>query len=177
MRQTFTFLIGIPGAGKSTLVKRALVGLPRETSREILPHVIFPTLGLAMLGHPRQRGGGTDALHRGILPDACAFLEANALPHVFGEGDRLAVASLWRHAADLGYEVRILLLDTAEPVAKQRRNERAARDHEQAQDPRWVRGRITKTAKLADDWHAVRVDDVDTFWMAVPFGQGGEAVG
>lgn len=176
MTQTFTYLIGQPGAGKSTLVRAALAGHARETSRTILPHDYFPWLDLVTLGLTRRRFGGTDALHMGIMPDAKAFLEANRATHLFGEGDRLAASGFWKHAQDLGYDVRILFLDTPDDIAVKRRNERASRDPEQAQDPRWVRGRITKCANLAEAWQAVRLPGelrtselAPLFLQALPF--------
>ena len=156
------YLIGEPGAGKTTLLNQALGGLQRIPQQRPIPHELLTrpvgcssgvVIG-AHLGRSRESFGGTDALSMSIQPQAQAWIAGHPWPLVVAEGDRLANSRFFDICATVGIEVQVVLLATPPAVAAQRR---AARTPWRAQNERWIRGRITKTARLADAYQAVRL--------------------
>jgi hypothetical protein len=94
------YIIGAPGAGKSTLMYQLLDGWkvgPYEkwTRREMFGHYLnHPVEGAgAYLGHLRPEYPGTDALSLSVAPQALSWLKSIpvlGLDWVFGEGARLS---------------------------------------------------------------------------------------
>jgi hypothetical protein len=144
------YVIGVPGAGKTTLVRAALAGWHRVPVASSVPHeqMVTPagvTVG-AHLGVDRAPFGGTDTLSMSIQPKAVAWLAALHYRVVLGEGDRLGTASFFAAAAALpGVRLTVVLLDCPPVLAAARRAGRTPA----AQDPVWVAGRMTKVARLA----------------------------
>lgn len=92
------YLLGGPGAGKSTLMARLLEDwtpgpYERLTSRELFGHYLLgPELEMGVyLGRLRPEYPGTDALSLSVAPQALIWLETldPQLGWVFGEGARL----------------------------------------------------------------------------------------
>lgn len=94
------YLIGGPGAGKSTLMERLLAPwivdpvAERLTEKELFGHHM--TLGVetgVYLGKIRPQFPGTDALSMSVSPIAAAWVraEAHCYDVILGEGGRLAV--------------------------------------------------------------------------------------
>jgi len=94
------YIVGGPGAGKSTLMAHLLEGwaigpYTKWTSREMFGHLLeHPKKGRgAYLGHLRPEYPGTDALSLSVAPQALLWAEALpllGLDWVFGEGVRLS---------------------------------------------------------------------------------------
>lgn len=93
------YIIGGPGAGKSTLMAHLLegwdVGPYTRWQREVFGHLLeHPEKGWgAYLGHLRPEYPGTDALSLSVAPQALSWLESLpllGLDWVFGEGARLS---------------------------------------------------------------------------------------
>lgn len=94
------YIVGGPGAGKSTLMAETLQGwvpgpYTKWTAREMFGHYLeHPEKGRgAYLGHLRPEYPGTDALSLSVAPQALLWLEALpllGLDWVFGEGTRLS---------------------------------------------------------------------------------------
>jgi hypothetical protein len=68
------------------------------------------------------------------------------------EGDRLANPRFFDTARLVGIDLQVVLLDTPPAVAALRRAARPGSQH-----AGWIQGRITKTARLADAYQAVRL--------------------
>lgn len=156
------YVIGEPGAGKTTLLNQALAGLQRTPQRLPVPHELLSrpvgcssgrVVG-AHLGRSRELFGGTDALSMSIQPAAQAWIAGHPYRLVVAEGDRLANARFFDICCSVGIDLQVVLLATPPAVAAQRR---AARTPWRAQNERWIRGRITKTAHLADAYQALRL--------------------
>lgn len=160
------YLIGYPGAGKSTAMRGALAWLLARPREDVLPLVEYRRPGqgepcAAQLGRLRPGGFcGTDALSLSIQPKAVIWIggdHAMGYPLVVGEGDRLANDGFLGAAAAAG-PLTVVLIDTSAEVAAARSARRAQHLGRDAQTAAWVAGRRTKTDGLAERWAAVRID-------------------
>lgn len=143
-------MIGVPGAGKTTVMREALADLDRHPVRTPFAHEVLVDgegrqVG-AHLGTDRYPFGGTDTLGMAVQPRVLSWLaDGPPFPLVVGEGDRLANASFFNMARLLAYVVVVYLHCPLE-VAEQRRAHRSST----RQNPSWVAGRVTKVTRLAD---------------------------
>ena len=132
------YVIGVPGAGKTTLIDALLDGVPYELCSKPFEHRQYP--GGVVLGGLR----GTDTLGMSVQPLVLQWLDKTPAEVVLGEGDRLGNGSFFRAVQTLGWTLCIYHLDTPEHLAVQRRVERGSN-----QDPVWMKGRRTKVRELA----------------------------
>jgi hypothetical protein len=150
------YLIGQPGAGKSTLVELLTAGLGSETYLRPFQRVVYETApGVVELGGRRDSFSGTDVLALNAQPTVLDWLTSAHVPLVLGEGDRLANDKFFTGCAAAGYELHIVWLAPSHDVAAARRLERAAALGVRPQNEAWVKGRISKSGKLASKWSAV----------------------
>lgn len=145
------YILGVPGSGKTTLVRELVLGRRRMVVTQPFAHTVYED-GLVQLGRDRGTHGGTDALSMSVQPNVVAALEAGAWPRILAEGDRLANPSFFEAVVAAGYELDVVLLSVPAEVAADRR---AARGTDQ--DERWLRGRESKIANLQP--HVTRVLD------------------
>lgn len=154
------YLIGAPGAGKSSAMKRALQirrWADPVQRLEPIPHLDYGA-GLIQLGRVRETGfSGTDALGMAINPRAIEFIESRPANIVLGEGDRLANAGFLT-AADRAGVLTLIWLDVPPEVARERARQRALLLGTKEQTETWWKGRYTKTARLAGGWPHIRLD-------------------
>jgi GTPase SAR1 family protein len=142
MTRDLLYIIGVPGSGKTTLMRELVLGRRRRVEMQPFAHTVYED-GLVQLGRDRGTHGGTDALSMSVQPHVVAALETGVWPRVIAEGDRLANTAFFDAAFAAGYTVSVVLLDVPPEVAAERR---AARHTNQ--DERWLRGRETKVAHL-----------------------------
>lgn len=160
------YLIGSPGAGKTTLMEAFTAGFldlgtledPVKCRLSITPH------GRAIsLGWNRPYFGGTDTLgNTAILPIEkwLPDLAKSDLWAVLGEGDRLANARFFKLCKEIS-DFQLFYLDTDPHEAEHRRFHRSEHTGK-TQNPTWVKSRETKHRNLALTWSAYRLDGWNT---------------
>lgn len=136
-----TYVIGEPGAGKSTLVDHLTRAVPYEEAETPFPHRRYDG-GVLELGRRRHEFSGTDALSMSVQPEVSRFVEGVHPRLLLAEGDRLGNAKFFDHLLRLGYDLRIYVLEGPERAAMQR-DLRGSK-----QDAKWLKGRQTKVAGL-----------------------------
>lgn len=160
------YLIGAPGAGKSTLMARLTSHLDREEvpvlGPGMIPHDVlrFKLYGGedeaegipeevfgAEIGRRRELFGGTDALPASIIEKAIPWVRQLPYPVLLGEGARLANKRFLIAAAEAGYDVHLAVVDHADVEGWRKKR---AKEIGKTQDPSWVKGRETATRNLAD---------------------------
>jgi hypothetical protein len=146
------YIVGEPGAGKSTLVGALTDGAPFGMGTKPLAHVIYPEAGVVELGVRRAEFSGTDGLAMSAVVPAEEWVRddnpftgpGNLL---LAEGDRLACDRFFEALVGAGWDLRIVRLATPPAEAARRREARGS-----AQKEAWVKGRITKVARLTERW-------------------------
>lgn len=160
------YLIGEPGSGKST----ALAALTRPhlalPCRKPFAHIVYagPGWEVTELGGKRDAFSGTDVLALNAQPLVLDWL-ANVKPdpllrglNVVAEGDRLANGKFFSGVLAAGWNLTVIRFVVTAEVAAARRVARAAALGVPPQNEAWIRGRITKVARLAADWPTVDID-------------------
>lgn len=146
------YIIGEPGAGKSTLVDHLTRGLSYEASESIFPHRTYDC-GVFEIGKRRSGGfSGTDALAMNAQPAVTQFLGGLKPRLLLAEGDRLANDKFFAALAGAGYTLHVVAI-LGEDRARMHRELRGSE-----QDETWIKGRRTKVMKLADKWGAQRIN-------------------
>lgn len=154
------YLIGVPGAGKTTLM-RAIAGdvtyveLKRPLAHRIYASDVGQVIAMQVGGsHPEF--GGTDRLSMSVQPAAIALVRAFSETYpdaaIVAEGDRLATQGfLDAFGGDLVW------LDTPAELAAARRAGRNLGKRAD-QNASWVQGRGTKVANLVTHRPHIRLD-------------------
>lgn len=162
--KTLTYIIGQPGAGKTTLMNAICKGASTLYTADspVAHRGMKGQHGLfSVLGRDRQPFGGTDTLSHAVAGNCEEWVEelsrCAAGSVVFGEGDRLATKRFLA-AARVHYRVLLFYLDVDDGLAAGRRADRAEEHGLKQQSASWVKGRVTKHANLALAESAVRLD-------------------
>lgn len=147
------YLIGQPGAGKSTLIQHVARGSLTTTLQiagvGCVSYSAPDGSPIALeIGRHRDAFSGTDALSMSVLPKALDALDELGAGepdwhHVFAEGDRLATLKFFDGARARGWAVTVIRLDVDNETASQRRRQRGS-----TQSESWLRGRVTKIDRL-----------------------------
>ncbi len=153
-RKQLIYLVGPPGAGKSSLMTRltdrwSRTPAPEGLSRDWLTDPQTSCLEAVELGKRRPSFSGTDALGQSVIGEAITWmLQQSEADLVFAEGARLGNRRFLGTAAAGGYAVLLGYLE--HPYTEAWRSARAlALGREQ--NPVWVRGRATAARNLAND--------------------------
>jgi energy-coupling factor transporter ATP-binding protein EcfA2 len=149
----FLYLIGEPGVGKSTLFEYLTRELPYEEALTPFAHRVYDC-GVWELGRRRENFSGTDALSMSVQPKVEQLLEGIHPKLVMAEGDRLANDRFYKYLAGVDYQLWLYEL-WGPKVAMDRRLARGSNQH-----PNWLRGRMTKVERLAQQWGAIPLDAV-----------------
>jgi hypothetical protein len=143
-KSSITYIIGIPGSGKSTAVARALKDdkIAQETKKPI-PYIEYAS-GLLQIGRNRETYPGTDVLSYNAQPKILNWLDS--LPdavRVVAEGDRLANGKFFNALLGSGWDLKIIHLYCPPKVAIQRCIARGS-----TYKTPWYQGRVTKVDNL-----------------------------
>jgi len=147
---TTVYLVGEPGAGKSTLMAAMRAGWGElALEKRPLRHVLWQTPTGAVvpeLGWPREGFGGTDALPMDAVRHAEPWIATCGYQLVLAEGDRLACDRFFQAATAAGPLV-LLHVDVPAELAEARRAQRGTE-----QNATWLQGRRTKVTNLLAKW-------------------------
>lgn len=144
------FLVGVPGCGKSVLV-RSLLPMLGEQGERFTYGLIFgetyPEQKVLVLGtyDPKEVFPGTDRISMAMQKDAEGFfLHMNEHWNdwkIFGEGGRISTGSFWSVASKYA-NCHAIFLSVSSDEGEKRREERGQ------QNEKWVKGRITQLENL-----------------------------
>ena len=156
------YVVGVPGVGKTTLLRRVLPD-PIEERIDPFPHLVYA--GGAQLGSAREEFGGTDALAMSVQPQVEEWLrEECPFDTIVAEGDRLANLKFFRAVAGMGWGVHLVELSAMSHVILARRKARGSQ-----QDQSWLRGRVSKVRRLIAGW-SLFADRDDLSFETIPMG-------
>lgn len=142
------YIVGEPGAGKSTLMRALTAGVARLRRAKPFAHDLLVNeetgrpVGIE-IGAAHPTFPGTDRLSMSVQPRAIEWVQGEPTPLLLGEGDRLATRGFLGALAGCSTQLSVVWLDVPEEVAAARR---AARGTKQSET--WVIGRRTKVARL-----------------------------
>lgn len=154
------YIIGEPGAGKSTALELVTHRLTGAVIRQPFAHTEWwvPEGRVIELGYRRPAFSGTDTLSMSVQPRVVEWLRSTVNDMVIAEGDRLANGKFFQAVVDAGWNLAVILFAVSPDVADTRRRSRAAALGVDEQGEVWLRGRRTKVARLAAEWEHVVVD-------------------
>ena len=141
------YVIGLPGAGKSTAVESVLKGTGyRELAeKNTVPHCVYDD-GVIMLGKWREKFPGTDAIGFSMQPKVEEWMREIIIKMdnctMIAEGDRFTNRKFIEACEKVGWIVDIVHITVTVDVAKQR-------SEHQYTDKRF-KSLTTKIANLAD---------------------------
>lgn len=144
------YLIGQPGAGKTTIVRKALEGCLCESVQKPFAMRLYPMAAQpvgAQLGADRTNFAGTDTLGLNVQPFAEQWLVETGCQLILGEGDRLGNHKFFKCARQSGVELTVAVLLTPDDIAADRRRQRGS-----SQNEKWIAGRRTKINGLMGWW-------------------------
>ena len=161
MTHRLVYVIGQPGAGKSTFMARltedydrvpAIVPDHGPVAHDELFDAEGNPLDAAELGIQRGAFSGTDALPSAVIDKAVPWLATVPYKLILAEGARLANRRFLDAALGSGYAVTLVLLDHPDADAwRKRRAKSLGRD----QNAAWVKGRLTASRNLAEQFRNV----------------------
>lgn len=150
------YLIGLPGAGKTSLMRSITASTTCAEMDKPLAHLVYldgtgAVVGM-QLGAKHPTFGGTDRLSMSVQPKAIEFVANfsrwNPGAAIVGEGDRLATRTFLD-----AFGGQVVWLDTPPALAEHRRRARGSN-----QSAAWLAGRATKISNLVKHRPHVRLD-------------------
>jgi broad-specificity NMP kinase len=148
MTRKLTAIIGRPGTGKTTLMRKFMEGsnwTNTEFAKLVTGHFCHER-NLAIIGKYEEGEvfAGTDRLSMAAQPAVLEWLKTTPDgADVIFEGDRLTSQKFFDAVIEMGYDLEIIVLSTTEQILKQRYEERGS-----DQSETFLNGRATKIANI-----------------------------
>lgn len=157
---TVIAIVGVPGSGKSTLMKEYMnEWLWKESKPVDLLEGYFCEDTNAFLMGKYEEGevfSGTDRLSMAVQPKAIEYLEGEPADVVIFEGDRLTTTSFFQAVKHLGHQLVIIELTVPDDVRLQRYIDRGSDQSEQ-----FIQSRFTKLRNIKNEFGPNLFDDGD----------------
>lgn len=154
-------VIGVPGTGKSTLIRRwmRLRNWACETPVELL-HSHVDGDGIRVLGKYEQDQVfcGTDRLSRAVQPKVVEYLSDNNDRVVVFEGERLTSVNFFRTAVELGHRLHIIELTTSSEELCERYVKRGSN-----QSPSFIKGCATRIENVKAEFKVETFDHTEDY--------------
>ena len=145
-KRSMTYIIGIPGSGKSTALAGALRDdaiLKENVASGEVPFIEYSS-GLIQVGRNRETYPGTDVLPYNAQPKVLKWLES--LPtgaKVVAEGDRLANGKFFNALLTSDWDLKIIHIYARPVLGLKRSIERGSNFTES-----WYKSRVTKVDNI-----------------------------
>lgn len=138
-------IIGIPGTGKTTLMKEWMASKEWVAGRpvELLDSHLSGNIRVLGKYEDGETFAGTDRLSMAVQPKVIEYLKDNKTENVIFEGDRLSSVKLFQAAQSEGYDVSIICLSTSDDEVQRRYDERGS-----DQSEKFIQGRQTKVDNI-----------------------------
>ena len=141
------YLIGMPGTGKSTVMKKLLTsigGWSRDKPIDLLDTHVSGNLRVLGKYEESEVFSGTDRLSMAVAPKAIEWLSTNPDETIIGEGDRLNNKAFFEKAKELG-ELHIIHLTVSDDERERRYKERGSE-----QSDKFIQTVSTKCKNIAE---------------------------
>src|SRR6056300_721462 len=154
-------VIGVPGTGKSTLIRRwmRLRNWACETPVELVDSHVDGN-GIRVLGKYEQDQVfcGTDRLSMAVQPKVVKYLSDNNDRVVVFEGERLTSVKFFRTAVELGHRLHIIELTTSSEELCDRYVKRGSN-----QSPSFIKGCATKIENVKAEFKVETFDHTEDY--------------
>lgn len=145
-------IIGIPGTGKSTVMREWMSKRDWKTDRpvDLVDSHVSDKVRVIGKYEKGETFSGTDRLSMAVQPKFLEFLRQSRDEVVLFEGDRLTSTKVFKEAQMQGWEVQILHLYVSTDERKRRYEERGSN-----QDEKFIQGRVTKVNNVVEQFGPV----------------------
>ena len=148
MSRKLIAMIGVPGSGKSTVMKEFMYEW--EWSKDRYKLLDYHRSGDVFVLGKYEEGEvfcGTDRLAMNVMPDAIEFLEETKEGVVVFEGDRLSSSKYFKEAQRIGWELSIYHIIASESERERRYKERGS-----DQSAKFIESRVTKVDNIVEEF-------------------------
>jgi len=157
---TVIAVVGVPGSGKSTLIKEFMKGDEWVACKpvDLVEGYIAVNKQLFLMGKYDEGEvfSGTDRLSMAVQPKAIEYLERSPADVVLFEGDRLTTTSFFHAVKQAGHQLVIIELTVSDDIREQRYIDRGSDQSEQ-----FIQSRFTKLRNIKNEFGANLFDDGD----------------
>ena len=157
---TVIAIVGVPGSGKSTLMKEYMKGDDWDTSKpvDLVEGYVSASKSVFLMGKYEEGElfSGTDRLSMAVQPKAIEYLEGYPADVVLFEGDRLTTVSFFHAVKQAGHQLVIIELTVPDDIREQRYIDRGSDQSEQ-----FIQSRFTKLKNINNEFGTNLFDDGD----------------